>query len=45
MQCEADGRVMLTGVDLATFAERVKDAMERWGEAVMVLRILDVSAN
>lgn len=31
--------------ELAAFAERVKAAMERWGEVVKVLRIVDVSVN
>lgn len=31
--------------DLAALAERVRDAMEKWAEAVKVLRIVDVSVN
>jgi len=72
VQCEDDGQVKLTGVELeayqpillprkwddperepddaptealAAFAERVKEAMARWGDAVKVLRIVDVSVN
>lgn len=72
VQCEDDGQVKLTGVELAAYqpimlprkwddpdrepdespheelaalAEGVREAMERWGEAVKVLRIVDVSVN
>jgi len=72
VQCEDDGQVKLTGVELeayqpillprkwddperepdedpeeelTVFAERVREAMEKWGAAVKVLRIVDVSAT
>jgi hypothetical protein len=31
--------------ELAAFAQRVKEAMKRWGEVVKVLRIVGVSVN